>query len=80
MRRYLELEWDQNKIIHSPRIRSILGDLASPYVKGMSPNCKISAVVIGLCIPGCSTGKNSKALFFIAKVNVQPRTAYRVGD
>jgi hypothetical protein len=40
MRRYVELGWGQNNIVHSPRIRGILRDLASPYVKEMSPNCK----------------------------------------
>lgn len=40
MRRYVKLEWDQHKTIHSPRIMSILGYRVSPYVKGVSPNCK----------------------------------------
>jgi hypothetical protein len=40
MCRYSELEWDQNKISHSPGISGIFRDLASPYVKGTSPNCK----------------------------------------
>jgi hypothetical protein len=40
MRRCAELEWDQNEIIHSRRIRGIFVDLAGPYVKDVSPNCK----------------------------------------
>jgi len=40
MRRYADLEWAPNEIIHSPRITGILGDLAGLCVKGVSPNCK----------------------------------------
>jgi len=40
MRRCAELERDQNEIIHSRRIRGIFVDLAGPYVKDVSPNCK----------------------------------------
>jgi hypothetical protein len=53
MHRYVELEWDQNKIIHSPRIKSIFGDLASPNVKGVSPNCKnLSSRRLMRCLVG----------------------------
>ena len=31
---------DSSGTFHSSRIGKILRDLASPYVKGMSPNCK----------------------------------------
>ena len=37
---------------HSPQLGRILGDLASPYVKGMSPNCKTFLAAS----PGCAEG------------------------
>jgi len=40
MRRQFGPEWFQTRPATHPEILGILGHLATPYVKGVSPNCK----------------------------------------